>query len=179
MCDVELFSPGIVPSPAQISPPVTPCGYGRLSGPGFAVWQQHDARCELWGWRLELGPVAAAVKSGLGPTAAAEPTGAGPLLPEPRQLGLGPCCYSRADWGWAPTAAAAPIGAGPLLPEPRRLGLGPCCCSCAEWGWAPPVVAAPIGAGPLLPQPRRSGPPKGQKLYSVADPPSGRGYVAT
>ena len=84
MCDLEPFFPGIVRSPARIPSPVTLCGYGLLWGPGSAMWQQHDAKCEMWGWRFELGPAAATVPFDLGPTTAAEPTGAGPLLPDPR-----------------------------------------------------------------------------------------------
>ena len=83
-------------------------------GPGSAVWQQHDARCEPWGWRL----------------------------------GLGPCCRSRANWGWAPAAAAMPTGAGPLLLQ--HPGTVRC------WG-QPSAAPSPYGEHRVVPSQKHQG----------------------
>ena len=45
MSHFVFHSLGSCDPPAWIPPTVTPCGYGRLWGPGPAVWQQPDTRC--------------------------------------------------------------------------------------------------------------------------------------
>ena len=45
LCRAATTRHQVCTNPARIPPTVTPCGYGRLWGPGSAVWQKTDTRC--------------------------------------------------------------------------------------------------------------------------------------